>query len=61
MDEQPPQHRPARPLSGYRDVGDHEQRHTREAHLRAWVILGVLAACYLTWTLVVYFFEPGLR
>jgi len=25
------------------------------------VILAVLVAIYLTWTLIVYFFEPGLR
>ena len=56
-----PQQRPARPLFGYRDVGEHDPRHSREAHLRAWVILGVIAAVYLVWTLVVYFFEPGLR
>jgi hypothetical protein len=60
MEEQPPQ-RPARPLVGYRDVGEHDQRHTREAHIRAWVILGVIAAVYLAWTLIVYFLEPGLR
>jgi hypothetical protein len=59
-DEQPPQI-PARPLVGYRDIGEHEERHSREAHIRAWVILGVIAAVYLVWTLVVYFFEPGLR
>jgi hypothetical protein len=56
-----PQQRPARPLVGYRDVGEHEQRDTREAHIRAWVILGVIAAVYLAWTLIVYFLEPGLR
>jgi hypothetical protein len=59
--EEPPPQRPARPLVGYRDVGEHDQRHTREAHIRSWVILGVIAAVYLAWTLIVYFFEPGLR
>jgi hypothetical protein len=29
--------------------------------MRAWIILGVLVVGYLTWTLIVYFFEPGLR
>ena len=28
-----PRQRPARPLVGYRDVGEHDQRHTREAHM----------------------------
>ncbi len=56
-----PRQRPARPLVGYRDVGEHEQRHTRAALTRTWVILGVIAAFYLAWTLIVYFLEPGLR
>ena len=28
---------------------------------RAWIILALLIAGYLTWTLIVYFPEPGLR
>lgn len=52
--------RPARPLVGYRDVGE-DVRHSRGAEIRAWVILAVLAAIYLGWTLVIYFLEPGLR
>lgn len=52
--------RPARPLTGYRDVGD-EVRHSRGSLLRAWIILGVLVLLYLGWTLTVYFLEPGLR
>jgi hypothetical protein len=28
---------------------------------RAWVILALMAALYLAWTLTVYFVEPGLR
>jgi hypothetical protein len=52
--------RPARPLVGYRDVGE-DVRHSRAAVVRAWVILGVLAVFYLGWTLVVFFLEPGLR
>jgi hypothetical protein len=52
--------RPARPLFGYRDVGP-DVRHSRGAETRAWIILAVLVVCYLAWTLVVYFLEPGLR
>jgi hypothetical protein len=52
---------PARPLSGYRDIGGHGVRHTRQTVVRAWIILAFLMACYLTWTLIIYFFEPGLR
>ena len=51
--------KPARPLAGYRDVG--EVRHSRRAQNRAWVILAVLVVLYLAWTLTVYFIEPGLR
>jgi hypothetical protein len=51
---------PARPLLGYRDVGG-EVRHGRRQIVRAWVILAVLVAGYLVWTLLVYFVEPGLR
>jgi hypothetical protein len=55
----PPQ-RPARPLFGYRDVGE-DVRHSRGAAARAWIILAILALLYLGWTLTVYFLEPGLR
>ena len=55
-----PRLRPARPLFGYRDIGP-DARHSRPAIIRAWAILAVLVAIYLTWTLIVYFFEPGLR
>jgi hypothetical protein len=58
--ENEPEQRPARPLVGYRDVGE-DVRHSRSAMTRAWVILAVLIALYLGWTLVVYFLEPGLR
>jgi hypothetical protein len=51
---------PARPLFGYRDVGE-DIRHGREAVTRAWVILAVICVLYLAWTLIVYFLEPGLR
>ena len=51
---------PARPLVGYRDVGE-EVRHSRRAVSRAWAILAVMALVYLAWTLTVYFIEPGLR
>jgi hypothetical protein len=53
--------RPARPLFGYRDVGGGDIRHNRRTLVRAWVILGILIAVYLAWTLTVYFLEPGLR
>ena len=52
--------RPARPLLGYRDVGE-DPRNSRGATTRAWIILAVLVAFYLGWTLIVYFLEPGLR
>jgi hypothetical protein len=55
-----PRPRPARPLFGYRDVGP-DTRHSRGALVRAWIILAVLVLFYLAWTLIVYFFEPGLR
>ena len=55
-----PKARPARPLVGYRDVGE-DVRHSRRARNRAWVILGILILLYLGWTLIVYFLEPGLR
>jgi hypothetical protein len=59
MADEPPQ-RPARPLVGYRDTGE-DVRHSRRALVRAWIILAILAAGYLGWTLTVYFLEPGLR
>jgi hypothetical protein len=52
--------RPARPLLGYRDVGE-DVRWSRRAQYRAWVILAVMIALSLGWTLTVYFIEPGLR
>ena len=52
--------RPARPLVGYRDVGE-DVRDSRHTQIRAWVILAVLMLFYLGWTLTVYFIEPGLR
>jgi hypothetical protein len=55
-----PRFKPARPLFGYRDIGP-DARHSRRAVQRSWVILAVLVAIYLIWTLIVYFFEPGLR
>jgi hypothetical protein len=54
------QRRPARPLLGYRDVGE-DVRHSRQAVSRAWVILAIMVVLYLAWTLTVYFIEPGLR
>jgi hypothetical protein len=58
--EKEPERRPARPLYGYRDVG-HGIRYGRASITRAWIILGLLVLGYLGWTLIVYFFEPGLR
>jgi hypothetical protein len=55
-----PGHRPARPLAGYRDVGE-DVRHSRGSLVRAWIILAALVLLYLGWTLTVYFLEPGLR
>ena len=52
--------RPARPLVGYRDVGE-DVRHSRTQIVRAWVILAILVLLYFGWTLTVYFLEPGLR
>lgn len=52
--------KPARPLLGYRDVGE-DVRHSRRAINRAWIILAIMVVLYLAWTLTVYFFEPGLR
>ena len=51
---------PARPLAGYRDVGQ-DVRHSRRNIARAWIILAVMIGFYLLWTLIVYFLEPGLR
>ena len=52
--------RPAKPVIGYRDVGE-DVRHSRRAISRAWIILAIMALVYLGWTLTVYFIEPGLR
>jgi len=53
--------RPARPLYGYRDIGAPGARHTRQAVVRAWVILAVMIVVYLAIVLTIYFVEPGLR
>jgi hypothetical protein len=60
MEEPEQPQRPARPLVGYRDVGE-DVRHSRGAMSRAWLILIVFVVLYLAWTLTVYFLEPGLR
>jgi hypothetical protein len=52
--------RPARPLFGYRDVGE-DVRHSRGTQFRTWLIIALLALLFLGWTLTVYFIEPGLR
>jgi hypothetical protein len=59
-EEHRPEQRPARPLAGYRDVGE-DVRHSRGAMTRAWVVLAILVVLYFAWTLTVYFLEPGLR
>jgi hypothetical protein len=61
MANDPERRRPAQPLSGYRDIGGDDVSHNRPALVRAWIILAILMALYLGWTLVVYFLEPGLR
>jgi hypothetical protein len=60
MAEDEGRRRPARPLFGYRDVGE-DVRHNRATLTRAWIILAILIVIYLAWTLIVYFLEPGLR
>jgi hypothetical protein len=60
MTKDPNRPRPARPLFGYRDVGE-DVRQSRSALTRAWIILAVMIVLYLGWTLIVYFLEPGLR
>ena len=55
-----PRMKGARPLFGYRDVGE-DVRHSRGSVIRAWIILAALAIFYLGWTLIVFFLEPGLR
>lgn len=52
--------RPARPLFGYRDVGE-DVRHSKRSLTLTWLILALLVVIYLAWTLTVYFLEPGLR
>jgi hypothetical protein len=52
--------RPARPLFGYRDVGE-DVRWSRQAVGRAWLLVAVMVVFWLAWTLTVYFLEPGLR
>jgi hypothetical protein len=52
---------PARPLAGYRDRPETDDRDTRDARVRAWVILAILVLGYLAFMLPVYFLEPGLR
>ena len=59
-EEQQPTQRPARPLVGYRDVGE-DIRQGRDAVVKAWLILLILMLIYLGWTLTVFFLEPGLR
>jgi hypothetical protein len=52
--------RPARPLFGYRDVGE-DVRWSRRAVRRSWLLLALMVLLWLAWTLTVYLVEPGLR
>jgi hypothetical protein len=61
--DQPEQDRPApdvtpTPLVGYRDI---PQPTGARRGYGSWIILGLMTAGYLVWTLVVYFLEPGIR
>jgi hypothetical protein len=56
--ERPPREEPATPLVGYRDM---PQPTGRRHGLVGWIILAAMTIGYLAWTLVVYFFEPGIR
>jgi len=60
MADEPQERGSARPLAGYRDTGE-DIRYSRRAVNRTWVIIAVLMALYVGWTLVIYFLEPGLR
>jgi hypothetical protein len=53
--------RPARPLFGYRDIGEGDVRHSRQTMIRTWILVAILSAVSLAWMLIVYFLEPGLR
>jgi hypothetical protein len=50
----------ARPLFGYRDVGE-DVRWSRRAVQRSWLLLALMVLLWLAWTLTVYIVEPGLR
>jgi hypothetical protein len=52
--------RPARPLFGYRDVGE-DVRWSRRTVQRSWLILALMVVLWFAWTLTVFFIEPGLR
>jgi hypothetical protein len=54
--------RPARPLSGYRDIGAAAgARESRRSVVRAWLILVLMILIYAAVVLTIYFVEPGLR
>ncbi len=40
---------------------EEDERWTLRHQLRDWMWLGVMIIAFCTWTLVVYFLEPGLR
>ena len=52
--------RRARPLFGYRDIGE-DVRWSRRAVQRSWLVLALMVVIWLAWALTVYFIEPGLR
>jgi hypothetical protein len=60
MANAPRNRRPARPLFGYRDVGE-DVRWSRRAVYRSWILLAIMVILTLAWTLTVFFVEPGLR
>ena len=42
MAQDPKAPRPARPLFGYRDIGEDDVRHSPSALRRAWIVLAIL-------------------
>ena len=52
---------PGTPALGLSRPARDDDRHSRAARMRAWVILAILVLGYLAFMLPVYFLEPGLR
>jgi hypothetical protein len=38
-----------------------DERWSRAAQVRDWIILGAMMSIYLLWTGIIYFLEPGIR